>query len=249
VIPKSEKQRQREEARKEDQEKREAVKERAEAERESVTIYKGDPFAPKGKTRTVAAESLEKPPPELPFKLTGKQRRELLDGEVPRITFPKDKPCPITVGEVYPVTSRVAFVVIGVGVDKTDWLLHYQPLDHRARHLGKAGDYSSSDKGAIATKQAPEKGTEPKEGQFRPEKEPEPVSKREQSKMTEEDRADRLKRMRGNLKILQDNLGRLERLEEASDVCWGVRRSITALKGRIERESRTQKEGSSPVAA
>lgn len=249
MIRKSEKQRQREEAGKEEREKRAAARALAEEERESVTIYKGAPFAPKGKAKTVAAESLEKPPPEPPFKLKGKQRRELLEGELPRIIFPKDKPCPITVGEVYPVTSQFAFVVIGIGENKEDWLLHYQPLDHRARHLGKAGDYSSSDKGAIATKQAPEKGIEPKEGQFRPEKEPEPVSRREQTKMTEEDRAERLKRMRGNLKILQDNLSRLERLEEASDVCWGVRRSITALKGRIERESRAQKESGSAVAA
>jgi hypothetical protein len=248
VIRKSETQRQREEERKEDRERREAATAEAEAGRESVTIYKGDPFAPRGKAETVAAESLEKPPPEPPFKLTGKQRRELLDGDLPRITFPKDKPCPITVGEVYPVTSQFAFVVIGIGESKEDWLLHYQPLDHRARHLGKAGDYSSSDVSAIATK----KGIEevPLSGpQFRPEKEQEPVSKREQTKMTEEDRAERLKRMRGNLKILQDNLGRLERLEEAADVCWGVRRAITALKGRIERESRAQKESGSPLAA
>lgn len=248
MIRKSEKQRQREEARKEDRERREAAAAQAEASRESVTIYEGDPFAPNGKAKTVAGGSLENPPPEPPFKLTGKQRRELLDGDLPRITFPKDKRCPITVGEVYPVTTQFAFVVVGIGENKTDWLLHYQPLDHRSRHLGKAGDYSSSDVSAIATK----KGVEslPLSGpQFRPEKEQEPVSKREQTKMTEEDRAARLKRMRDSLKILQDNLCRLERLEEASDVCWGVRRAITALKGRIERESRAQKESGAPVAA
>jgi hypothetical protein len=241
VIRKSQAQRDRESHREADRTKRAAALAVAEEQRESVRIYNGDPFAPAGDVAEVAATTLEKPPPEPPFKLAGTQRQELLQGLLPRITFPKDKPCPTSLGEVYTVTAQFAFVVIGIGETKSDWLLHYQPLDRRSRHLGKAGDYCGSERGAIATTKGIE--DQPLGGpQFRPEKEQEPVSKREQTKMSEEDRAERLTQMRGNLKILQDNLGRLERLGEPSDVCWGVRRAITALKARIERQAKQQKE-------
>lgn len=241
MILKSRTQREREARRQADREERERGRAAVLEQGESVRLYNGDPFAPVGDVAEVAAITLAKPPPAVPFKLAGRQRQELLQGLLPRITFPKDKPCPITPGEVYPLTSQFAFVAIGIGETKSDWLLHYQPLDRRSRHLGKAGDYCGSERGAISTSKGIE--DQPLGGpQFRPEKEQEPVSKREQTKMSEEDRAERLTQMRGNLKILQDNLGRLERLGESSDVCWGVRRAITALKTRIERQAKQQKE-------
>lgn len=242
-MKKSAKQLEREAARAEERERRQAAQAASGAEREQVRLYHGDAFAPAGDVEVVDAGALQKPPAPLPFKLTGDQRLALQQGKPPRIAFPRSKPCPVTVGEVYPVAPSLWFVVTGIRETRKDHELHYEVHDERVRgrHLGRGVGYASSTAGAIPTEQAPDPGDGPREGQFRPEREPEALTQKEQTKMSDTTRAERIKEMAESLRQQKDNLAKLERLPGTGEVCWAIRRAITALEGRIKREGKLLK--------
>lgn len=238
VIRKSAKQVEREAARQRDREARQAAQAQAEVERETVRVYVGEPFAPGGGEVDVAsASSFIKPERPPAFELTGRQRQELLRRDRPRIVFPKDEPCPISVGEVYPITSQLALVVTGISEGKTEFELLYQLLDERAHNLGKVADYASSSRASIATQKAVEEV--PLTGpQFRPETEPEAVSKKEQIEMSNEDRTARIERLKKSRHEIRENLDALRDVPGTSSARWAGKRAVEAITKRIEHEER-----------
>lgn|GEM_PF-6281873 len=201
---------------------------------DEVRVYEGDPFNPAGTVDTVAEKSFAKPPPEPPFKLTGKQYRELTERLRPRIAFPKEEPCPITKGEVYPVTSKLSFVVTGITETKTEWELHYTLLDDRAHTLGKLSGYVDGGRGAIATRKGIEGEGERLGGpEFSPETEPEAVAEEERGLIAAESKDETLTRLQQNRVKLQADHDRMQREGLPSTVLWGIRRSIAQLDQRI----------------
>ena len=231
MIPKSEKQKQRDKAGRVDRVARKEVHDAIKSPH-PVTVCS----AP-GQAEVVSPDAFEKPPPEPPFKLTGKQRRELLERRSPRLAFPKDKPCPITVGEVYAVSTKLSFVVTGIAVTKTDHELHYSLLDERAHNLGKATGYSASSQGSIATRKPREE--QPLSGpQFRDEAEGEALEQSELEAIVGESREDRIGRLQAHRIVLERQHQKMETEGIPSDVKWGLRRAIQVLKDKVEREKR-----------
>jgi len=231
VIKKSDEQRRREAAREGDRRSRAELVEASKAERRQVTVRKDD--------EVVVADQgqFAKPPAPPPFALTGRQRRELLERRASRITFPKDEPCPITVGEVYEITSMLSFVVTGISDTKTEFELHYDLLDERAHNLGKVVGYSSSSQGSIATRKAPEE--QPLGGpQFRDETEGEALSPAEHDRIASESREDRIKRLQAHRTLLERQHRAMEEEGLSADIKWGLRRAISALTDRIDGEKR-----------
>jgi len=248
MIPKSKQQRERE-ARRDDHPSTGAVRWSGDEDEvasgvpadEQVRVYKGAPFAPAGAVDKVAGQAFVKPPPEPPFKLTGKQYRELTERSRPRIAFPKDEPCPITRGEVYPVTTQLSFVVTGISETKTEWELHYELLDERPHNLGKLTGYASSQKASIATRKPRE--DQPLGGpQFRAETEPGALEDSEREEIVGESRADRLKRLKAHRVLLREQHRRMEQEGVQADVRWGIRLAITSLTQRIDNEQRRLEE-------
>jgi len=237
VIRKSEEQKRREPTKAEKLARREAKK--AIETGQPITVVRA------GDAEIVSADAFVKPPPKPPFELTGKQRQELLERGRPRITFDRrpsiysteDEPCPITVGEIYVVTSQLSFVVTGISETKAEWELHYRIFDERAHNLGKASGYTNSSQGSIATTKKREE--QPLGGpQFRDEKEGEALTEEEHAAIVEESREDRIKRLGAHRTLLEGQHRQMEAEGIQADIKWGLRRAIQKLTHRIESEQR-----------
>jgi hypothetical protein len=162
-----------------------------------IRVYRGQPFKPEAAVEIVAAETFNPPAPDPPFTIPAEQRRQILAGARPRIVFPRippadhpaNKPWPAEIGDVLLLTDRVAIGVIGFGETAKEFILHFKVLDARTLYLGRGGDIVDSAAAAVKYKEDPVPGDGSKySGQFRGDREPEPVEESRSHRRVREER-------------------------------------------------------------
>ena len=180
----------------------------------------------------ISAESLKPVPPTPPFDLSTEQRQGILHGErPPRIAFPRtppddhpaDEPYPAEKGDVLPVTDRVFLAVVGLRHLVSEVEILYEIHDHRSEYSDKSRATQPLDPKTPAFTLAQ---------QWRPEKEPQPVSRAEATALADRVHAAELKKLR---RVRSQHGEHLQELaSQPRDVRWPIKKAIEALDRRID---------------
>jgi hypothetical protein len=173
------------------------------------------------------------------ISLSREFRAAVMEGEHPRLTFPRFTPvrrrplvCPLAAGQAVRLSSKVSIEVLEVTKHLRDWVIRYEIFDERGFLLGRVSGYANSGAGSIQTTQAPAPGVpgEPFTGQFRPEREPEAIPRREASDFAIELRRESVDRLEEKRKLLAAVAIELKEMG-VSD--WGIQKQLDRIDERV----------------
>jgi hypothetical protein len=169
-----------------------------------------------------------------PFALTAEVRQALLAGKAPRISFPREvpadhssgKPYPAAEGDVVDVVTNLVLVVVGLRVLLDEIVVQYEVRDSRPPATG-------GDVGRFATSKEAEKPSQRMGGpEFRAEREPERLPRREATKVANRVHEAELRKLRRTREDLGRNLQ--EQADAPRDIRHHLNMSIKAVDRRIE---------------
>jgi hypothetical protein len=168
------------------------------------------------------------------FVLPAEVRRGIVAGGTPRLSFPREapvdhpegQPYPAVEGDVVMVAQNLVIVVVGLRVLFDEIVVQYEVRDSRSPASG-------GDEGRFATSKEAEKPTDRMGGpEFRAEREPERLPRREATKVANRVHEAELRKLRRT----REDLGRhlQEQADAPRDIRHHLRMSIDAVDCRIE---------------